>query len=156
MVRQGIPAPIRRVFDDEELAGLRLATWAWTAILAVLAVQIAIFNRPPAIYVFEVEIAVFAGLGLAHYALRRRFGLAWVGYLFVTADMVLLVVVLVATEMSLVAPWPPQMIFRSDNFMYFFIVIAGVALTYTPRLMVWSSIAAVTAGLSSVFSRIRL
>ncbi len=145
MARQGIPTPIKRVFDQEELAGLRLATWARTAILAVLAVQIAIFNRPPAVYVFEVEIAMFAGLGLTHYALRRRFGLAWIGYLFVTADMVLLVVVLVATEISLISPWPPQMIFRSDNFMYFFIIIAGVALTYTPRLMVWSSIAAVVA-----------
>ncbi len=145
MARQGIPPPIKRVFDQEELAGLRLATWARTAILAVLAVQIAIFNRPPAVYVFEVEIAIFAGLGLTHYALRRRFGPAWIGYLFVTADMVLLVVVLVATEISLISPWPPQMIFRSDNFMYFFIIIAGVALTYTPRLMVWSSIAAVVA-----------
>ncbi len=68
MARQGIPPPIKRVFDQEELAGLRLATWARTAILAVLAVQIAIFNRPPAVYVFEVEIAMFAGLGLTQRA----------------------------------------------------------------------------------------
>ena len=81
--------------------------------------------------VFEVEIALFAGLGLAHYALRRRLGLAWIGYLFVTADMVLLVVMLIATEVALIRPWPPQMVFRSDNFVYVFIILAGVALTYT-------------------------
>ena len=66
MARHGIAEPIRRAFDEEELAGLRLATWARTTILAILAVQVAIMNAASSLYeaIASWAIRVYAAVSV--------------------------------------------------------------------------------------------
>ncbi|MDH3910220.1 MAG: adenylate/guanylate cyclase domain-containing protein [Rhodospirillales bacterium] len=126
-------------FRAEELAGLKLAAQARLVALVVVAVWLFVWTKPPRTEVLEVLLVVFALLGLAHYRLRRRRpDWPWLGYIFVVLDFGLLAFSTLGLETLLDEPWPPQMALRNGTVVYFFVFVGLMALSYRPRLMLWS------------------
>jgi adenylate cyclase len=126
-------------FRTEELAGLRLATRGRTAAMTAMAVLVFFIAPRPAAYYYEAIIAIFVVIGLSHYTLNRnRFGQPWIGYLFVALDLALLTFTFFMVGPLIEETWTPQMFMRTGVFVIYFLFIATVAFSYSPRLMVWA------------------
>ncbi|MCG8358490.1 MAG: hypothetical protein MI920_23230, partial [Kiloniellales bacterium] len=129
--QQGRPdtaSHLRSAFRSEEIAGLRLATNARLAAVAVIAAWLLIDTPVPALYYFEAIGALVALSGLVHYALvTRGIGGRWISYAFVTFDMVVVAYATTVLPTGLIGAWPPQMMLRESNTEYFVIMLALVA-----------------------------
>ena len=129
------------VFRAEELAGLKLATQARLVGLSIIAVWVFVSNPlSTALYAFEASLVLFSLSGLAHYVSSQRFDWPWLGPLFILFDFVLLTGTLLVLNSYLRSDWPPALILRVTPFAYFFLLGAVPALSYSPRLMVWTGI----------------
>ena len=129
------------VFRAEELAGLKLATQARGAALSVLAVWIFISNRSlPSLYYFEASLLLFILSGLAHYLSSKHFDWLWLGPLFILLDFSLLTGTLLVLNSYLRSDWPPAFVLHVAPFAYFFLLGTASALSYAPRLMIWTGI----------------
>jgi adenylate cyclase len=144
---------LQGAFRAEELAGLRLATLARLAALVVVAVWLFIWTDPPWTTVLEPILAVFGLLGLAHYHLRRRRpDWPWLGYVFAVLDFGLLSFSTLGLGIVLEEHWPPQMALRNGTVVYFFVFVGLMALSYRPRLMLWSGFVGALAWSAGVAS----
>ena len=84
-------------FRTEERAGLKRATQARLAALAVIAAWLLVQIGAPTVYYFETIVALFAVIGIANYRLSDgRPNWRWLGYLFLALDVTLLTIMLVA------------------------------------------------------------
>lgn len=135
-----MPERLTDVFRAEQLAGLRLATQARVVVILLVALWVPIqVYRPGVTLYYEIMLALFAGIGILHYTLRSRAPeKVWLDYLFVSLDIILLTFALVASAYLIEEVWPPQAYMRFANFAYFFVFIAVVALSYSPKLMLWA------------------
>lgn len=130
---------------DAEQNGLRLHLRVRLAVLAVVAVSLVVNYAParsiPGLFV----VATFAAFGLAQYVLGRRYGrpILWAG-VFSTLEAALLIGVIL-TPITFPPNWPPQMQLRLPTVFYLFVYVAGTALSYSPRFVVW--IGAITIAL---------
>ena len=92
----GPAARIESAFRKEVMTGLRYSTRARSAALAVIAILVAVQNwaqSPAEILYFEVIIALFVLLGVAHYQLAKSpLAHASHKYLFTLADILLFAV----------------------------------------------------------------
>jgi adenylate cyclase len=134
---------VNNAFRAESITGLKLNTVGRLVSLAVIAVLIAYLAPHASVLYYEALLMVFALIGLAHYMLvRQGYGGSWLGYSFVTLDFALLTFTLFVPNPF--APWhePPQAGFRNDPIVYYFLLIASVAFSYTPKLMLWAGCAA--------------
>jgi len=130
-------------FRAEELDGLRLAKRGRTASLAVVAVLLFFLAPPPEVFYFHGTLAIFMAIGLADYAVARsHLGRPWHRYVVVVLDFALMTYIFVAPNPLESLPAPVQTQLRSGNFIYFFMLLAGYAFSFNPRLMVWAGAAA--------------
>ena len=131
-------------FRTEERAGLKLATQARLVALAVIAVWLLVQIGAPTVYYFETIIALFALIGIANYRLsHRRPDWRWLSYLFLALDVTLLTIMLVAPNPLTEIIYPLQLRLRFGNFIYYFVFVVLIALSYSPRLMLWAGLARV-------------
>jgi adenylate cyclase len=95
------------------------------------------------VYYYEVLLGLFAILGVVHYVLRwKHFERFWLSYVFVALDFALLTFTLFVPNPLAIDKGPPQMALRHDPIVYYFLLIAAVAFSYSPSLMLWAGIAA--------------
>ncbi len=140
------PARLDKAFETEELDGLRLATEGRAISLTVIAVLLAFLIPWPGVVYVWLQLALFMAIAIAHYMVRRRgHGRVWAGYLFIGLDFCLLTYTLLSPNPLLEDRWPPQMELRNGVVVYYFLLVAAVSFSYTPRLMVWAGIAAAGA-----------
>ncbi len=135
---------LEKAFRAEQRAGLRLATRALLIALAVTALWLFVWVDPPRIYFLEALLALFAACALAYY----RWGAGdrpWQGYAMVALYMALLSFSMVGYDLLFGDVWPPQMMLRNGTFVYFFMFVAVVALSYSPPLVVWAGLAGALA-----------
>jgi adenylate cyclase len=128
-------------FRQEAIAGLRLAMWVRCAALLAIAVLIAVQNYQwgaGGVLYYEALVLVFGLLSVAQYKVAKaRGGDLRLQALFILFDVALLCfTVLYPNPFGPFAP-PYQILLRFENFMYFFILAAGVVLSYSPRLVLW-------------------
>ena len=129
---------LERAFRAEQLAGLKLATKMRVVALAAVAVMLFFIVPVPMVFYYEGLLAVFIVIGFVHYGLcRGPDAAAWLGYLFVGLDMALLSFTLVSPNPFGDDAFAQQMQLRNGLFMYFFLLVAAIAFTYSPRLMIW-------------------
>ena len=85
---------------------------------------------------------LFVVAGFARYGLER-IGLYrwWQGYVQIAADFALLAFILVVPNPLATVHPPVQMTLRFGNFVYFYILLVGLAFSYQPRLVIWGGIA---------------
>ena len=125
-------------FRREELAGLRLATIGRAISIGAIGLLLAFLVPAPGVYFIAVMLAVFVGLGFAHYLVSLRIDSPVVGYVFITLDMILMTVATLAVFPLYEPDWPAQMALRHGGIVYFFLLLAAVAFSYSPRLMLWA------------------
>ena len=126
-----------------ELRGLELAGNVRLATLAALAVFVALENPFPGALFFEAQVAAFALAGLGPvWLVRAGRGRYWPPMLFAAIDYALIPVALYTPN-----PWLEDwltlaMRTRFGNEVYYFLPLAGMAITGAPRLVLWSGLCA--------------
>ncbi len=129
----------------EELTGLAYMFWARLIAIAILAgwALTLPFERSG---FYLLALAAFALLGASPYLLAR-----WgIGGLSVTAAFLLLDAGLLSYLLIVPTPyavdgWPPQLSLRLWNFLWLGVFLVGMALTYSPALVIWTGIASIVA-----------
>lgn len=125
-------------FADEEKAGRQLAFKGRTFALVAVGLLLALMLPFPDLLFYEALVAVFILLGVARMLLDRR-GLHrwWMGYLTVSVDFALLAFTILTPNPLAAIDLPPQLSLRFGNFVYFYVFLAGLALSYQPKLVLW-------------------
>jgi class 3 adenylate cyclase len=92
---------------------------------------------------YVLLLAVFAALGLAHYALiGTRFDKRWVKYAFITVDIGIVSALIATQPLFPSAPDLPQaMMFRSPVFPFYFIILGIAAFSFSPGMVLWTGLA---------------
>jgi len=123
---------------DAEQTGLGFHLRVRLAVLAVVAVWLVTYYASARAIPGLLVVATFAAFGLAQYMLGRRYGrpIFWAGA-FSTLEAGLLIGVIL-TPITFPPDWPPQMQLRLPTVFYLFVYVAGTALSYSPRFVVWT------------------
>ena len=141
-----VPDHLVNVFRNEELAGLKLATQARLVAVAVIAVWAFFQLGFPAVFYFEIILSLFAVNGITIYGLScSRFGRPWLNYLLLALDISLLTVALVVPNPMTEDLYPSQLRLRFGTFVYYFVFVALMALSYSPKLVLWTGFASALA-----------
>jgi adenylate cyclase len=143
----GVAAGIRR----EERTGLGYMFWGRLLALGMLALWVAAtlpFERSGA---YLAAIVLFAVLGAPPYFLAR-WGLGgWkVTAFFLLIDVALLTYILIAPPPFFGESWTPQLTLRLPNFLYLGVFLVGMALSFSPALVIWTGFSAVAAWTAGV------
>ena len=140
---RGNAGALAATFRAEELEGLRLSTRGRLVSLSVVAVLLLFVAPLPEVLFYHGTLFLFALIGLADFAVARsRFGRPAFRYLFIALDFVLMTYIFVVPNPLESLPAPPQMQLRTGNAVYFFMLLAGAAFSFSPRLMLWAGAAA--------------
>jgi adenylate cyclase len=133
-------------FRAEQLAAVRLATRAKLIALVVIALWLMVWVDAPRIYFLESLLVLFGISALIHYRLITDHPhWSWLNYAIVAVDMALLSFTMVGYDLIFGDVWPPQMMLRNGTIVYFFVFVAIVALSYSPRLTLWAGVAGALA-----------
>ncbi|MCR9135962.1 MAG: adenylate/guanylate cyclase domain-containing protein [Alphaproteobacteria bacterium] len=130
-------------FKAEELAAQKAALWGRViALLAIAALTSILTPWPGPVYIYCL-LALFMLLGFAAY----RVALApwrkpWHIYAFVSADFALLAFTLIYPNPLVLTELPPQVGQRFGNFVYCFVLLAGLVYLYRPGLVLWGGVSA--------------
>jgi adenylate cyclase len=143
---------VGREIAREELAGLAYVFWGRLIALAVLATWAALtvpFERSG---LYIAIIGIFAALGAGPYLLARR-GVAgpWAAAAFLLIDAAAITYVLVTPPSFYAEGWTPQLNLRLQNVLYLGVFLVGMALSYSPALVIWTGIASVVAWSAGFF-----
>lgn len=115
--------------------GMDLAVRArWVALL-VIAIMLPFLNRNWDVIYYEV---LLCGLALVGWAQQRygRVGLSRVELLLLFLDLALATFIFLFPNPFAENQWPTAMVFRFENFIYFFVLLAAGTLTYSWRTIV--------------------
>jgi len=132
---------LARRLGAEERAGLRLAVQGRLAVLAVLAAFSLIAFRGPLLLNTLLYLGAFALLSVALlFVSRGARHRPWAPYVFVFLEVALLGQAVLSPNPFNPEPWPAPMVFRYDNFYYFFVLLAVSAFALSPRLVLWTGV----------------
>jgi adenylate cyclase len=138
----GVAAGIAR----EEHVGLAYMFYGRLVALGLLAVWVAAtlpFERSGA---YLGAIVMFALLGAPPYFLARRGWGGWkVTAVFLAIDAALLTYILIVPPPFFAEGWTVQLNLRLPNFLYLGVFLVGMALSYSPALVIWTGVAAIAA-----------
>ncbi|MEM0947315.1 MAG: adenylate/guanylate cyclase domain-containing protein [Pseudomonadota bacterium] len=128
---------------SEEIAAQKTAFIGRTiALLAIAPIVTLLSPWPAPIYTF-VLLAAFIVLGWGAWRVAQsRHGRLWHQYAFVFADFALLTFTLIYPNPLIPFDYPPQFALRYGAFVYFFVILAGLAYVYQPKLVMWGGVCA--------------
>lgn len=132
----------RQAFEAEEREGQQLAIRGRSLALVVIAILLCFVTPFPGVFYYHGLLAIFLLLGLADALLSQR-GLRrpWHGYAFATLDFALLSFMLLYPNPFGAFEYQPQLGFRSGTFVYFIVLLCGLAFSYHPRTMLLGGLA---------------
>lgn len=132
---------IQDTLRPEELAAQRTAMIGRSIALAVIAVLVTFLSPWPAPLFTYALLLVFVLLGWSAWLVAKSsWGRHWHQYVFVFADFALLTFTLIYPNPLVPFDYPPQFALRYGSFIYFFVLLAGLAYVYQPRLVLWGGI----------------
>lgn len=143
---------IHRAFEQEERDGQHLAIRGRTLALLTIAVLLCFIAPFPFVLYYHALLAAFILIGLFDAWLSRR-GLSrpWHDYAFAVADFALLSFTLVYPNPFSEDVFPPQLNLQAGNFVYFFVMLCGLAFSFRPLVMFWGGVAGAIAWSAGVF-----
>src|SRR5258708_13153606 len=138
-------------FRGEERCGIRLAALARLGALAVIAVWLIIQSPEFRVLYCVGCLVAFAvrGLGLFFLSTTAAYR-PWMKFAFALLDTCLLWAALYLPNPLWSDAWPIQLSLRDQSIVYFFVLLGGVALSYSPGLMLWTGGVAALPGLVGV------
>jgi adenylate cyclase len=130
----------------EEAAGRRLALRGRTIALLVVGASFLLLSPFPEVLFYELLIALFIVAGYGRHAVER-FGLFrwWQPYAQIALDSALLAIALVVPNPIAEVDLPIQVELRFGNFVYYYVLLGGLAFGYQPRLLIWGGITGAVA-----------
>lgn len=133
-------------FSKEEQNGLTFVLYARFLVLAVLLLWAIVTARAEYAVVYAGLISAFAILGALPLVLRRYgfSGLKWMA-LFFTLDLVLLTYILMVPGSMFPSTLTPQFNLQLPNFLYLCLFVVGMAISYSPMLVLWTGTVAIAA-----------
>lgn len=148
---------IAKAFLREEQIGLGFAMWVRIAALSAIAAWLLYIVPMPRVLFWLGIIVLFLALSIAPLVARQRWRRwrAWVAG-FAVLDAALLCIALLAPNPLETVVWPLQMQLRFHDFLYFFVLLAGAALSYSPILVLITGVASAIAwsvGVHIIFSQ---
>ena len=134
-------APVEQALAAEEREGYLLALKGRTLALLAIAVLLLALTPMPEVFYYHGLLGVFIVLGLVP-AWRVRQGMqpSWEPYVFAFLDAALLAFTLIVPNPLVEEPMPPQFVLRFGNFIYFFVLLGGLAFSYRTRLMLFGGV----------------
>lgn len=143
---------VQHSLKSEELAAQRTALMGRTIALVLIVPITTVLTPWPGPLLTYLLLIVFAVLGWgAWWVARSPWGKLWHQYAFVSADFILLTFTLLYPNPLVPFDYPPQFALRFGTFIYFFVLLAGLAYVYQPRLVLWGGISAVVSWSIGVF-----
>jgi len=140
------------VFADEERASLRYMFRGRVLVLGLLALWIALTIPIDRSASYLAVLLVFFLSGAIPYALvRKGYGGTLIIAAFLLLDAATLSYLLIVPNPYGLEGWSPQMNLRAPGFLYLGLFLVYMALSYSPALVVWTGIAAVTAWSAGYF-----
>jgi adenylate cyclase len=128
---------------SEELAAHRSVAIGMTISLVLIAPLVTILTPWPGPLFIYVLLFLFAVLvWTAWLVAKSNWGKPWHQYVFVSADFMLLTFTLIYPNPLMPLDYPPQFVLRFGTFVYFFILLVGLAYVYQPRLVLWGGLSA--------------
>ena len=142
---------------EEQRAAQRLAFYGrLVALVAIAALVTPLVPWPAPLYLYFV-LSLFALLGWGGWLVENApWGKTWHQYGFVTADFALMSFVLLYPNPLLPLDYPPQFILRYGNFIFFFVLLAGLTYAYKPRLVLWGGFSAAICWSIGILSLLKL
>jgi len=129
-----------------ERDGLRLALAGRAVVLAIAAAWVLLVGSWPAGKLAGLGLLGFAGLGLLY---RRKLGSRWdrpvYPYLLLTVDILAVASIFAVVPLSQSDSVPQIFAYRAYGIYYFTIFLGAVALTLSPRLLIYCGLAIVVA-----------
>ncbi len=138
-IQTRVASRVDRTIEHEALSGLRQASRVRAIALAALGAFLLWLMPLPQVFYYLAILALFILFGFAHqFAVESDPLRNWVGYVFVMLDVVLLTFTLLFPNPLEPSPWPRPLALRLGTFPYFYILLAGTLLTYSPRQVLWA------------------
>jgi adenylate cyclase len=134
-------ARVAQSLAAEERRGRELAMKGRAVALTAVGMLVLLLVPLPGALYYEALIATFILLGFARLELERS-GLYrwWHGYALTAFDFALLAFTLISPNPLLPADFPPQMTLHSGNFVYFYVLLTGLAFGLDPREVLWGGV----------------
>lgn len=134
---------LARALEIEKMEGQRIATWARTIALAIVAILLVFLNPRWEMIYYEALLLLFVVIGIAQLR-AARVGQSYAELALLFADLILLTLTLTVPNPLATDPWPTPLQYRFDGFQYFFIFLAVGTLAYSWRTVqgigVWVAI----------------
>jgi adenylate cyclase len=146
--RSGLDA----AFLGEERRGIRLATLARLGALAVIALWLVIRTPEFRVLYHLGYLVLFAllGLGLLFVSTTAAYR-PWMKFAFALLETCLLWPALYLPNPLWPEAWPVQLLMRDPSVVYFFVLLGGAALSFSPGLMLWSGGVAAASVVAGVY-----
>lgn len=133
---QATPGGVRGAMEREERDGLSYVFYGRVLVLALLALYVVLTTPAERAVAYVGLLAVFLVLGLIPYLLQRRGSIGvWGVGAFLVLDAVVLTFVMVAPNPLFSSDLPLQFTQRIPNFLFLLLFLCGVALSYSPKLV---------------------
>ena len=116
--------------ENAKQEGLILAVRARWIALAIIAVMLPFLNPNWEVIFYIVLLGLFALIGWAQLKVGKA-GVSRAELLLMFCDLALLTVVAVVPNPWSEVHWPIAMQYRTDTFIYFFVLLAGATLSYS-------------------------
>ena len=124
-------------FAEEEREGRRLAFRGRTIALVAIALLLPIMVPFPRVLYYQALLGVFILLGyLRNWVDDTGRFRPWQAYAYPALDFALLAFTLIYPN-PFAGEYPPQLALRTGNFVYFYVLLVGLAFSYRPRLVLW-------------------
>jgi adenylate cyclase len=135
--RQAVSNPfLAKALEEEKMQGHRFAVIARTIALSLVALLLPFLNMRLDVLYYEAVLLIFIALGWLQYRVasvgRSRLELA-----LILLDLCLLTLLFILPNPFLSEEIPTAILYRFDNFIYFFIILAVATLAYSWRT-VWA------------------
>jgi adenylate cyclase len=137
---------LRAAFAKEEQAGLTFVLYTRFFVLAVLLIWAVTTARFEYAKVYALVILAFAVLGALPLVLRR-YGISNLGVMaiFFTVDIILLTYILMVPGSMFPSTLTAQFNLQLPNFLYLCLFVIGMAISYSPMLVLWTGFVAIAA-----------
>ena len=137
---------LEEALSSEEQSGLVLVLFARFIVLGILLIWAIVGTRAEYAVVYAGILALFAVLGVLP-LLLRRFGLSGLNIMavFFTIDVLLLTYILMVPGSMFPSTLTPQFNLQLPSFLYLCLFVAGMAISYSPYLVLWIGFVACVA-----------
>ena len=126
---------VEKALEADKKDGLRLAVKARFFALLTIAILIVFINPRWTVIYFLGFLALFGLIGWAQLKVGKT-GVSRIELFLMFCDIALLTIITVIPNPLEPLDWPPALQYRFENFIYFFVLLAGASLAYSWRTLV--------------------